>query len=82
MMGSSFHTRNIVRATMEGVRHMAREVWDRLNCMGILLGGLAKNDNICQVGGHQVGHQAGEAHHAGDCHPGNDQAQGVTVWNG
>ena len=61
--GLGLHTRprHLVRATMEGVGHMLREVWDCMNTelvrsdMDIpqqlsVSGGRARNDNICQSG--------------------------------
>jgi glycerol kinase len=62
ILGLGLHTRprHLVRATMEGVGHMLREVWDCMNTdlvrsdMDIpeqlfVSGGLASSDNICQV---------------------------------
>ena len=62
MLGLGLHTRprHIVKATMDGVGHMVREVWDCLNVdlsrasiavpeHILVSGGLASNDDLCQV---------------------------------
>jgi len=62
ILGLSLHTkpRHIIRATMEGVGHMVREVWDCMNTdlkrvnipvpqQVVLSGGLASNDELCKV---------------------------------
>merc|ERR1719318_2150035 len=62
ILGLGLHTRprHIVRATMEGVGHMLREVWDCMNSdlnrvnipvpqQVVLSGGLASNDELCKV---------------------------------
>ena len=62
MLGLSLYTRprHVVRATMEGVGHMLREVWDCLNTdlyrsglnipdQLLVSGGLASNKKLCEV---------------------------------
>ena len=84
----------IVRANIQGARHMVREVWDCMKTdlvrsdMDIpeqlfMSGGLASIDNICQmVAGHHVGQQAAVDHRSGSGHGVRLYLVSGNEWNG
>ena len=96
LRGLGLHTRprQIVRANIQGVGHMVREVWD---CMKtdlvrsdvdipeqlFMSGGLASIENICQmVAGHHVGQQAAVDHRSGCGHGVRLYLVSGNEWNG